>query len=216
MEVIKTLEATGAVSLAAVGTSIESYISSGGYLGLALLVLLENIVPPIPSEVILPLAGSYVAAGQLVFVWAVVAATAGSVAGALLIYGIAKAGGRPLLHRWGGIIGLDAKHIQKADDWFDRHGAAAVLLGRLVPGVRSVISVPAGLASMPLRQFMLLTTIGSGVWNTALIAAGWALGRRWRAASDVVAATTPYLLGALLLLSVGYISWRIFHHRRHR
>ena len=111
---------------------------------------------------------------------AVLAATIGSVAGALILYALGRIGGRPLLLRHGRILRLDERRLDRADDWFDAHGPKLVLLGRLVPGVRSVVSVPAGLSEMPVGRFVALTALGSAVWNAVLIGAGWALGSRWR------------------------------------
>ena len=160
----------------------EDLLLGGGYVLLAVLILLENLFPPIPSELLLPLAGSRVASGDFDYFPAVLAATAGSVAGALVLYGIGRVGGRPLLLRQGRILRLDERRLDRADGWFDAHGPKLVLLGRLVPGVRSVVSVPAGLSEMPVARFVALTALGSTVWNAVLIGAGWALGARWRRA----------------------------------
>jgi membrane protein DedA with SNARE-associated domain len=164
----------------------EDLLLGGGYVLLAALILLENLFPPIPSELLLPLAGSRVASGDFDYFLAVIAATMGSVAGALILYGIGRVGGRPLLLRYGRILRLDARRLDRADEWFDAHGPKVVLLGRLVPGVRSVVSVPAGLSEMPVARFVALTTLGSATWNTVLIGAGWALGARWREATELI------------------------------
>ena len=164
----------------------EDLLLGGGYVLLALLILLENLFPPIPSELLLPLAGSRIAAGDFDYVPAVLAATIGSVAGALILYAIGRVGGRPLLLRHGRILRLDARRLDRADEWFDAQGPKLVLLGRLVPGVRSVVSVPAGLSEMPVARFVALTALGSAVWNAVLIGAGWALGARWRDATELV------------------------------
>src|SRR5690349_22716193 len=131
----------------------EDLLLGGGYVLLALLILLENLFPPIPSELLLPLAGSRVASGDFDYVPAVLAATFGSVAGALILYALGRFGGRPILLRYGRILRLDERRLDRADAWFDAHGPKLVLLGRLIPGVRSVISVPAGLSEMPLWRF---------------------------------------------------------------
>jgi membrane protein DedA with SNARE-associated domain len=164
----------------------EDVLLGGGYVLLALLILLENLFPPIPSELLLPLAGSRVASGDFDYFGAVTAATIGSVAGALVLYALGRFGGRPLLLRHGRILRLDERRLDRADDWFDAHGPKLVLLGRLVPGVRSVVSVPAGLSEMPIGRFVSLTALGSAVWNALLIGAGWALGSRWRQATALV------------------------------
>ena len=143
------------------------------------LVLAENLFPPIPSEVILPLAGFLVSEGEMSLAGALVASTAGSTAGALVLYAFGRYGGRPLLLRHGRLLRLSHERLDRADAWFDQHGPKIVFLGRMVPGVRSVVSVPAGLSEMPLVSFTLLTLAGSALWNAALIGAGWALGDNW-------------------------------------
>ena len=153
---------------------------------LALLILFENLFPPITSELLLPLAGSRVASGDFDYLPAVLAATIGSVVGALVLYALGRFGGRRLLLRHGRVLRLDERRLDRADDWFDAHGPKLVLLGRLVPGVRSVVSVPAGLSEMPVGRFLALTALGSAVWNAVLIGAGWALGSRWREATELV------------------------------
>ena len=155
---------------------VEEVIAEGGYVILAAIVFLENLFPPIPSELVLPLAGSRVASGDMGYLEAVLAATVGSVLGALVLYALGRFGGRPLLLRYGRVLRLDERRLDRAEAWFDHRGYWLVLLGRVVPGVRSVISVPAGLARMPLPRFVALTAIGSAVWNAALIGGGWALG----------------------------------------
>ena len=164
----------------------EDLLLGGGYVLLAALILLENLFPPIPSELLLPLAGSRVASGDFDYLVAVLAATAGSVTGALILYALGRLGGRPLLLRHGRLLRLDERRLDRADDWFDAHGPKLVLFGRLVPGVRSVVSVPAGLSEMPVGRFVALTALGSTVWNALLIGAGWALGSRWREATHLV------------------------------
>lgn len=171
--------------------------------GIALLVLLEVVFPPIPSEVVLPFAGALVADGRFTAVGAVTAATVGSVLGAQLLYEGARAVGEQrvtaLLARAPLVTSED---VERGSTWFRRHGPTAVLTGRLVPGVRSVVSVPAGAQAMPRGRFLLLTTLGSTVWNAALIGAGVALGRRWQ----VVQEWTGWLDVALLVgLAVGVV-----------
>lgn len=153
-----------------------------GAVGVGLLILLENLIPPIPSEVILPLAGFRARTGALsVFtVWP--AATAGSVLGALVLYGLGAWLGYDRLHRlaerrW--FVLASQKDIERGHELFDRHGGKVVLLARCIPLVRSIVSIPAGVSGMPLGRFVLLTAIGSGVWNAVFIGLGWVLGENW-------------------------------------
>jgi membrane protein DedA with SNARE-associated domain len=153
-----------------------------GEVGVGLLIFLENIVPPVPSEVILPLAGFRARTGAL-NVWLVwPAATAGSVLGALVLYGVGAWLGYDRLHalagkRW--FILTSQSDLDRGERIFERHGGKMVLLGRCVPLIRSVVSIPAGIAKMPLPRFLTLTAVGSGVWNALFIGLGWILGDQW-------------------------------------
>ena len=182
-------------------------VEAGGYPGLAGAMAIENVFPPIPSEVILPLAGAQVADGTFVFALAVLAATAGAVAGALAIYAIARTGGRPLLLRYGRLLRITHEDLDHADEWFDRRGGWIVLGGRLVPGVRSMVSVPAGLSEMPVGRFVALTTLGSAVWNAALIGAGWALGNNYERVENVLGPAAEVTVGLLTLGIVVAAAW---------
>ena len=187
----------------------EDLLLGGGYVLLAALILLENLFPPIPSE-LLPLAGSRVASGDFDYVPAVLAATFGSVAGALVLYSIGRFGGRPLLVRHGRILRLEERRLDRADDWFDAHGPKLVLFGRLIPGVRSVVSVPAGLSEMPVARFVALTALGSAVWNCLLIGGGWALGSRWREATELVESLDVWVyVGVVAVLAAAYGAHRV-------
>lgn len=189
----------------------EDLVEAGGYPGLGAAILAENLFPPIPSEVILPLAGFYVGQGELRYGWAVVAATAGSLLGALLIYAIARRGGRPLLLRHGRLLRIRERDLDRADAWFDRHGAWIVLLGRLVPGVRTLVSIPAGLSEMPVGRFVGLTVLGSAVWNAALIGAGWALGGNYERVAGTLG---PIATGTLVALAAGLLAAGVWLFRR--
>ncbi|GAA4576078.1 hypothetical protein GCM10023176_46700 [Micromonospora coerulea] len=160
---------------------VASIIDSLGALGVAVLVALESIIPPIPSEIVLAMAGYLSAEGRFNVVLIVLAATAGSLLGALVLYWLGAALGEERLKRWLDHIPLvDRDDLERADRWFERHGRWAVLIGRVVPVVRSLVSVPAGANRMPLGEFVLLTTIGSGVWNAVIVGLGYALGSRWQ------------------------------------
>ena len=173
-----------------------------GYVGVAVAVALETVVAPIPSEVILPMAGwkvSQSAADPSVLEpltglpWnlalAILFATAGSLAGALVGYAIGAWGGRPLLDRYGGYVGIGASDLDRAERWFDRWGNWAVFLGRMVPLVRTFVSYPAGISRMPIGRFVLFSTLGSLPWNAALIYAGFVLGENY---PQIEAALRPW------------------------
>jgi LPXTG-motif cell wall-anchored protein len=195
--------------------TVRSALEGGSYPALVLLVAAENVFPPIPSEVILPLTGFYVWDGTLAFVPALLGATAGSVGGALVLYAVGRFGGRPLVLRLGGVLRVDEGRLDRADAWFDRHDWKVVLFGRMVPGMRSIVSIPAGLAEMPVGRFVFLTALGSGAWNALLVGAGWALGDNWEAVTAIVGQASTFVLaavGALLLVALGV--WLLRRRRR--
>lgn len=162
---------------------VQDVIERLGAVGVALLVVLENVFPPIPSEIVLPFAGFVAQRGDGSVALMVVAATIGAVAGALVLYGIAAIIGpdrlRLFIVRFGKWFGVKPDDLTRAEEWFDRHAVAAVLLGRCVPLIRSIVSVPAGFRRMRIVPFIVLTAIGSAVWNIALIGAGAILGNQW-------------------------------------
>ena len=182
---------------------VQDLIGGGSYLALTAILVLENLFPPIPSEIVLPFAGALVADGGMSYPGAVLAATAGSLIGALILYAVGRFGGRPLLYKYRRVVRLSEAQLDRADAWFDRRGPWIVLFGRLIPGIRSVVSVPAGAAEMPLPTFVALTTIGSLAWNAALIGGGWALGDKWEELSAIVdgAQTVVIVLVVLSLLA---------------
>lgn len=191
---------------------VQDLLGEGSYFVLTALLVLENLFPPIPSEIVLPFAGALVSDGGMGFAGAVIAASLGSLIGALLLYAIGRYGGRPLIYRYRRILRLSEAQLDRADAWFDRRGPWLVLLGRLIPGVRSVISIPAGASEMPLGQFILLTTIGSAVWNAALIGAGWALGENWEEAAAIVDGAQKVVI-AVVALSIVALAVYVLRRR---
>jgi membrane protein DedA with SNARE-associated domain len=186
---------------------VSDVIEAIGYVGVALLVALESVFPPIPSEIVLPFAGFYAGKGEASVVGMMLAATAGSVVGAWVLYGVAAWVGPDRLRRLvvskGRWFGVKERDLDRAEAWFDKRANAAVLLGRCVPLVRSIVSIPAGFRHMPLLRFTLYTALGSLVWNAALIGAGAALGHRWEQVGDVVA-----IFQWLVVLGVaGFVAW---------
>lgn len=195
------------------GRWITGLIQDLGVVGVAMLVALEKVFPPIPSELILPLAGYLSGRGQMSLPGVIIAATFGSVAGALILYAIAAKLGEPrvrsLAKRYGRWIQLGDEDLDKADGWFDRHGDMAALTGPLVPLVRSGVSIPAGFRRMPVWKFALFTTIGSAVWNGILVGLGWWAGHRWH----IVEQYASYFNYAILVLIGGGIGWWIWRRR---
>ncbi|GLU88656.1 MULTISPECIES: DedA family protein [Agromyces] len=178
-----------------------------GDVGVGVLVFLEVLIPPIPSEVILPFAGYLSQAGELNLGWLIVWSTAASLAGALVLYGLGAAIGLERAIRWIAWTRLvSLSDLERGAEWFHRFGKWSVLVGRLIPGVRSLISLPAGADRMPLVVFSLFTVLGSGLWNTLLIGVGAALGtqhhllEQWLEYLDLVVYTA--IAAALVVLIV--------------
>lgn len=198
----------------AAGGWIGELVDTWGYVAVTLFLVVENVFPPIPSELILPLAGYYVEQGNLNFGFALLAATLGSVTGAVILYWFGQLAGRPAMERWGHKVHLQQRDFDRADRWFERYGVWVVFFGRLVPGVRSLVSIPAGASSMGMPQFLVLTTLGSALWNALLIGAGWALGSQWERITGVVDSASTVVLAAAVVASVSGAA--VFLRRRRR
>jgi len=188
--------------------SLAQVIEDLGYAGLTLLMLAETVFPPVPSEAVLPLAGYLVEQGQLNLGVVLATSTAGSVAGAMVLYEAARHGGRPFAERFLRFARLDPARLAEAEAWFARRGALVVLLGRCVPGVRSLVSLPAGLLRMGRLRYLALTLAGSLVWNTVLIAAGYLLGSQWERVSEVVGSLSVPVVVVVACAAVGFVVWR--------
>ena len=188
-------------------------IDALGYAGLFGLMFLECVFPPVPSEAILPFVGFAVAEGKLSFPLVILAATAGSLAGNLVLYVAARRGGVALLRRHGARVGATPERLLLLERWFDRWGSATVLACRAIPLVRSTVSLPAGLARYSLPRFVLLTTLGSAIWNTALIGLGWALDEQWRSVEERMGGASYVVLGVLL---AGTLALVLLARRRSR
>lgn len=193
---------------------IASLLEQWGYLGIFVLVLAENLFPPIPSEVVMPLAGFLAARGELALPGTIAAGTAGSVAGALFWYWVGLRFGearlRRLAARHGRWLALSPGDVDAATGWFDRNGPWVVLLGRMVPAVRTLISIPAGMARMALGRFVALTTLGSAAWNTVLGVAGYLLESQY---DRVEAWVNPVSTLVVALLALWYVA-RLLRIRR--
>ena len=190
-------------------------IEALGAVGVGLLIALESLFPPLPSEVVLPLAGFLAGAGRLSFLAVVVWATIGSLVGALALYWLGAALGLERLRRLADRIPLmDSRDVDRASEWMGRHGVWAVLLGRMVPGVRSLVSIPAGVQRMPLWLFSVLTVIGSAIWNVLWIGLGFLLGDRWSQVGEYSDLLNYLVVGAVLLAVAVVAGRRLRRHRR--
>ncbi|MDQ3145306.1 MAG: DedA family protein [Pseudomonadota bacterium] len=192
---------------------IVRLIEQSGYLGVAFLMFLETVFPPIPSEVIMSLAGVAAGQGKLSLGWVIAAGTTGAMLGNILWYLAARALGigrlKPIIHRWGRWITMSWAEVQRAERWFARHGTFFVFLGRMLPTVRSLVSVPAGLLKMSFRRFMLASTLGTAGWTAMLAYAGFKLGEN---IEDIDALLGPASNAILVVLFAGYL-YRVWTHR---
>jgi membrane protein DedA with SNARE-associated domain len=201
--------------LAQLTTWINEVILGFGYIGLGFLLLLETLFPPIPSELILPFAGSLAQQGKMEFYLVILATTLGSVAGAVLFYYIGLWAGEKKLENWlakyGKWLALAPEDLHRSRRWFARYGDWAVLIARLIPGVRSIISLPAGVCSMPFGRFMVFTVIGSTLWNILLAGAGYLLAENWKQIEDFVSGLSKpvyFIVGAAVVGFIGYRVWK--------
>lgn len=193
--------------------TVTLLIERAGYGGIALLMFIETIFPPLPSELILPFAGLSASQGSLSLPLVILASTFGSMAGTLFIYGVAH-----ILHeahivgwinRWGKYVGLTQKDFHKAQTWFDTRGYLAVFLCRLVPGIRSLISIPAGVRRMKFRPFFISSLLGTTLWNVVLSVGGYLLGNNYHVIQSTVGwlGKGVYVVGALLI--IGLVVYRL-------
>ncbi len=197
-----TTSSTGA-QLSGLTGFFANLIDSLGEVGVGVLTLVETMIPPVPSEVVLPLSGFLAQQGRLSLLWVMVASTLGSLVGAWVFYALGAVLGLgrsiTLLAK---IPLLDRDDLTDASDWFHRHGSASVFFGRFVPGVRSLISLPAGAQRLPLVPFTIATAAGSGIWNAALVGAGYALGTQWSSVGSYVSTISNIVIAGLVVAIV--------------
>lgn len=194
---------------------VVDVVDALGPIGVGVLVVLETVFPPVPSEVVLPVAGFLAGQGRMALAATIVAATVGSVVGAILLYVVGAKLGRPRLRRAIDALPLvDRGDLERAESWFDRHGGMAVLTGRVIPVVRSLVSLPAGLERMSVPLFLVLTALGSAVYNSVLVGAGYLLGDRWTdvgAYSDLV---NGVVIGGMAAALAWFVVGRLRRNRR--
>ncbi|WP_349828525.1 DedA family protein [Brevibacterium litoralis] len=207
--------AAAEVSLTGFTGWVVGVMEALGIWGVGLLVALENVFPPIPSEIILPLAGFTASQGSMELLGAVVGATLGSLLGATTLYLLGRAFGLDRLRRWGARLPLvDVEDVDSAVAWFHRHRRWGVLFGRLVPVVRSLVSIPAGVERMPYWFFAGLTTAGSLVWNCLLIGAGYMLGENWHVVEVYVGSFQKVVLVLAVVAVASWVVLRVARNRR--
>lgn len=196
---------------------ITSFINQFGYLAIALLIALENVFPPLPSEIILTMSGFIATKTSLTIAGAIISATLGSLLGALILYALGRQLtvdrlGALLSRRLFRLLGFQKDDAYRAVRWFNRHGTSGILYGRCIPVVRSLISIPAGIAKTPLTKFCLLTTIGSALWNTILVGLGAWVGESWK---NIVQIFDDYTTVAIIVMALAgcYLAYRWYQAR---
>jgi len=197
---------------------ITEFMSEFGYFGVLLLIMLENIFPPIPSEVILTFGGFMTTYSVMTPIGVITAATIGSVVGAMVLYSIGLLVDvkrmEKIVDRWGGFLRLTRKDIRRADAWFDKYGPWTVLFCRLIPLIRSLISIPAGMSGMNFPLFVLLTTIGSLVWNIILVSLGVAVGDNWESIVNYMDVYSNIAYVLLVMSGIAAVIWYIRFRRK--
>lgn len=203
--------------LDAVAAFCLDVVEALGIPGVFLLMVMESMVFPVPSEAVLPPAGWLAFEGRMSFLAAFIAATAGTLVGSLLSYAMGLYGVRPLLERWGKYILVQPKHLDMTHAFFEKRGAAmAIFLSRFVPVVRHLISIPAGSARMPLVPFMVATTLGGAAWNFILLYAGFKLGENWHTVTAFVEHAKLPLLAGVAVLTLGVIAFWVMKRKKAR
>jgi len=195
-----------------IANGIKDIILGMGYPGIVLLMGLESMVLPIPSEVVMPFAGWLAYDGQMDWVIASIAGTMGCTLGSLIAYGIGYYGGRPLILRYGRYVLLQEKHLESAERWFQKWGASAVFFTRLLPVLRTFISIPAGICRMNVVSFALLTTLGSAPWCFALTYAGYLLGPEWE---SIIKFFEPFEV-LIILAAIILVAYYFFFYRKRK
>lgn len=193
---------------------VQQIIQAGGYPGIALVMFLENVFPPIPSEVIMPFGGFLASTGEFSLFWVWIAGTIGSVAGAIVLYYLGWFAGdvviRRFLRRYGKWIAISEKDYDRSLGIFRKYGEWIVLFGRVIPLVRSLVSIPAGAERMPFAKFMIYTTLGSAAWSGLLAVAGYALGDRWEEIIEFIEQYQDVVVVALVLLVVLFVAFLVY------
>ena len=207
----------GAGELTGVAAWVVEMMETMGAPGAGIAVAAENLFPPIPSEVILPLAGFTAARGDMSLAAALVWTTAGSVVGALLLYLLGRGFGRERMHAIVARLPLvQVGDLERSEAWFARYGAKAVLFGRMIPLVRSLVSVPAGVEAMPVGRFLALTAVGSATWNTVFVLAGYGLGEQWTVVESYASVLQKLVLATATVAVTVFVVRRVRDIRTRR
>lgn len=192
---------------------VQGIVADLGYPGLFILILLESTLVPIPSELVMPFAGYMASTGAFSLVAVLIINSVAALCGSLICYAIGAKGGKPFIVKWGKFFFLKPKDLEKTEVFFQKHGKATILIGRFLPVVRHVISIPAGIAKMPIGSFALQTFIGSTIWGSLLICIGYYLGQNWEHVAKQFK-RVDLIVGVLILLIVLVLAVRFMVRRR--
>ena len=193
--------------LAAIGGFALSTISLLGYAGIFFLMMLESMVVPVPSEFVMPFAGFLVSQGNFNFILVIVASSLGSITGSLIFYYIGKTGGHTLVEKYGKYVLVDTEDIKKTEKWFNKRGELTIFIARLIPVVRHLISLIAGIGKMNVKKFTLYTILGATLWNGILTYLGFILGQHWNEVSQYVE-ELDIIIVILLIVGCLYFAYR--------
>ncbi len=193
--------------LAGLTAAVTGFIEWIGYPGLFLMMFVEGVVTPIPSEIIMPFAGYLASVGRFDLLLVILVGTLGATAGSTVAYHIGSLVGRPFIFRYGRYFRITEDHLARAEEWFERYGSASIFIGHSLPGTRSFISFPAGIAKMRLSAFVLFTFLGAAVWNTILAVAGYLLGAAWVNLVETFEFVDILALAAVAGVLVLYFFW---------
>lgn len=199
-----------------IADGVKQVIDSLGYPGLFLLIVLESTMVPIPSLLVMPFAGFLASQGTFSLPLILVINSAGALTGSGLSYWLGAAGGKPLLLRYGKYLFVRPKDIEKTEEYFARHGGKTIFIGRFLPVVRHLISIPAGIARMPLGRFLGLTFLGASLWGGGLMVVGYQLGANWEAIAAKAKRVDLVIAGLVVLAIVVVVLRFVLRRRRER
>ena len=188
-------------------------ISATGYFGVFVLMALESMIAPVPSEVVMPFAGYLTSQGRFIFLIALLASSLGSIFGSFLSYCIGFYGGRPIVLKFGKYILLEEEHLEWTERWFKKQGDKTIFISRFIPVVRHLISIPAGIAKMPMRRFLVYTFAGASIWNFILLSAGFKLGNHWNKIHEY-SKQLDIIFVAAVIMFLAYFVWK--HHKKRK
>jgi len=194
-------------------TFCTDVISTIGYPGVFFLMVLESMIVPVPSELVMPFAGFLISQGEFSFLFVIIASSLGSIVGSLISYYMGKYGGNRLVMKYGKYLLLDKEDLIKTEEWFKKRGEYTIFIGRFIPVMRHLISIPAGIGNMNLKRFIVFTIAGASLWNFTLTYAGYLLGKNW---GKIEQYTEPFSIAVavLILLGLAFMVYRQIRHKK--